>query len=73
MPGEIPVGSQRAAKNFCMGVLFQKRQVFCQYSGRGCVTRDGPKICEITNEPYMRSNYEKIVKTTTTDLLNNKL
>ena len=36
------------------------------------MTRDGPKICEITNEPYMRSNYEKIVKTTTTDLLNNK-
>ena len=28
---------------------------------------------EITNGPYMSSNYENIVKTTTTDLLNNKL
>ena len=26
------------------------------------MTRDGPKICEITNEPYMRSNYEKLSK-----------
>ena len=28
---------------------------------------------EITNVPYMSSNYENTVKTTTTDLLNNKL
>ena len=28
---------------------------------------------EITSEPYMSSNYKNSVKTTTTDLLNNKL
>ena len=37
------------------------------------ISKDHTSSPEITNEPYMSSNYENIVRTTTAGLLNNKL
>ena len=42
-------------------------------SGRKLKDKVHTSSREITSEPYMSSNYKNSVKTTTTDLLNNKL